>query len=1663
MISLGRRDGREELGIGFGSERDMEDTELEEGEACSYHNINNNDDDYDASMDPDIALSYLDEKLQDVLGHFQKDFEGGVSAENLGAKFGGYGSFLPTYQRSPGLSHPRASPKTQHRNTSRSPNNLQLEAGRRSSVSSSTASQPLRIEPSSTVLKTSSLNESVKQEACVPSTHFAEELVPRDETVNRKSASLQKMLKVRIKVGPDNLSTQKNAAIYSGLGLDVSPSSSMDDSPSESEGMSHDPQDAHLESPADILQIMTSFPVHGALLLSPLSDDLLHLNEMEKIIKDIECLSVPSFGPENSCIIVNGSSSVKGDGTMFGEKKIKSIAINELSAESKSDINKDPGIGVGVISKEIEPDTVASEELVSNTLKLPHLSNSYSAAVGTSKGMDRASNVSKGVMSDKGFSSLAKEESPVPVFTQENGSIKNSKSKSSGKVWEDRKASSLGSDSVSPRKDGHRKGEKPHESVKIDSNVSKGRKAKNQAPTEPAKQNADEKAMSYEQECMELPHVKEASSEGKKKLKGSQSHGTVVTEAPNESLRLSSSLALKNKKSSYADNYTTKVESEDLKLQKNSGKAGDRYREFFGDMEPDQELQISTLVKSYEDRLEDFEMVEKGTHGTNSTSKEISSSKKEDKLLTSKAFPKAALNGALHNGDGPVTDTVPGEDNWVCCDKCQSWRLLPPRTNPDDLPEKWLCSMLDWLPGMNRCSFSEDETTHATRSLKLNNSGGDISKVAVADVWFPDQSHQNFISHAALPSGRKKHGSKELSNMMYKEDGPIQLSNHTKKSLQVPVTNRGLNDVKPAPVVSEPNSLKLSKSNLSVEKHKHKLKEKHRELDNFSDRGGSSKRSKGKGKKDPDQDCFRASKKIKAEGFSEDWISDHDMAIEKVGPPSSMGLATASLGKNLHKYNDCTSKNMKHDQKDWVQLSAKNPKEDVRASLDNGSVDMGNRDDKDTKKRKVKEIHDAQLYLGSLPNTGHHLQDINILAKEKFSESDCRKVKKPRVSRSEGKEASGSKCDGRTDKKGSHRKNQQLRHDLGSTLSQQSLDGVDSLKRDCGSLHLAATSSSSKVSGSHKTKANFPDAKGSPVESVSSSPMRVSKPEKLVSARKNVTRKDASADAGYFAPGGPRRLSDGEDDGGNDRSGTTRKVKTLVQNVPSPDIANGYLSNGGVDFLSQNTHHHSKTAALDPCHDDERQKENHHLVKGSRPRKSGKGSSSRSKDKTRNFNSEFENEVKVSNSFNAEAPSYEVKPTNCKNKTEVKLGIKSEENEDRYVDKKDYQGQVFSDSIKRENQLNVGGASGSDVEVGATRNHDAVSTPKQSMLIYNEKVSDRGMSQSLPSSGGAQNETLAGSPHPNSLSHQGNSADMLAVNASAGENTEMKEFKQIRKVDDPNGINHHRSSSRNASSNGHRARDLDGPSSVKRDPSSQAANNALKEAKNLKHMADRVKNAGSNLESTRLYFEAALKFLHGASLLEICSGESAKNGEPMQVYSSTAKLCGFCAHEYEKSKDMAAAALAYKCMEVAYMRAIYSSHTTANRDRHELQMALQIIPPGESPSSSASDIDNLNHTTIADKVPLTKGISSPQVTGSHIIAARNRPNFMRLLRFAQDVNSAMDASRKSHLAFAAANISLGEARCGEGISSIKTALDFNFQDVEGLLRLVRLAIEAISR
>lgn len=58
----------------------------------------------------------------------------------------------------------------------------------------------------------------------------------------------------------------------------------------------------------------------------------------------------------------------------------------------------------------------------------------------------------------------------------------------------------------------------------------------------------------------------------------------------------------------------------------------------------------------------------------------------------------------------------------------------------------------------------------------------------------------------------------------------------------------------------------------------------------------------------------------------------------------------------------------------------------------------------------------------------------------------------------------------------------------------------------------------------------------------------------------------------------------------------------------------------------------------------------------------------------------------------------------------------------------------------------------------------------------------------------------------------------------------------------------------------------------------------------------------------------------------------------------------------------------------------------------------------------------------------------------------------------------MDASRKSRVALSASIDNMEEAQQqGEGILSIKSALDYNFQDMEGLIRLVKLAMKANNR
>ncbi|KAJ7548313.1 hypothetical protein O6H91_07G006900 [Diphasiastrum complanatum] len=269
--------------------------------------------------------------------------------------------------------------------------------------------------------------------------------------------------------------------------------------------------------------------------------------------------------------------------------------------------------------------------------------------------------------------------------------------------------------------------------------------------------------------------------------------------------------------------------------------------------------------------------------------------------------------------------------------------------------------------------------------------------------------------------------------------------------------------------------------------------------------------------------------------------------------------------------------------------------------------------------------------------------------------------------------------------------------------------------------------------------------------------------------------------------------------------------------------------------------------------------------------------------------------------------------------------------------------------------------------------------------------------------------------------------------------------------------------------NGHMLREADvgGASNMKGQPAHQASA-LIKEAKSLKHTADRLQ--GSEAIRGDLYLHAALKFLQGAAILESSQDGGAKHLEIQALYSDTAKLCEYCATVY--AKDTQATALALKCAAVARMRVLRVKNPSTTRTLAEIQATMQLANPsplGESPSSSsASDVDNLNNQAVPhDKLQATntaKEVSSPSLQASAMsgipASARHHPNITRVLRDAAEMCAAVEAWMKADLAIAAAKVTYSDASFGD---IIKRVGEIGFSDVAVLVRLVNSALEALRR
>ncbi|XP_018432880.1 cysteine-tryptophan domain-containing zinc finger protein 3 [Raphanus sativus] len=1351
----------------------MEESELEEGEACSYNTTN----DFGASIDPDNDLSYIDEKLQNILGHFKKDFEGDFSAENLGAKFGGYGSFLPTYQRSPLWSYPKAPAKPQSSAGARSPNIL---LGESQSGNAASSTVPKKAKPgfaSSRIPKKSMKSKKPNSSS-------------RQESATKKPGvfSRQNSLKLRIKMGSDNLSTDNNAAaIYSGLGLDLSPSLSSDNnnnSLSGSEGMNEEPQGSSpLESPTCILNVMTSIPLDHCQLLSPLSGYLIRFIERETPQNGYKYTSPSRLFTEGSSAMAKGVETQKAGEKQSVEKKKKMVERNTFSAETN--VRSKKGVLDGIDTNTSYPTAAENKETASS--KLFDVSKENHS--GSVKG-EMAGDV------DRRIWDLTRHKDP--------------------KTNDDASGYS--------RKVGIHKGGKAPDLVRKEISETK---VKSSHKLEPDSSSRKQKSDHIEQEPQSSSKFKEHKSS---KMNGQ---------------------AEKKKK----------VAS--LKPKNDGRKTEDTYKDFFGDMEDSEEEEQQKCS---------LDVTEKGLPALEDMPEKSSFTRAESQNVG----PGPVLSKPGSDPSLPKANPVIIQDNWVACDKCGKWRLLPYGVLPEDLPKKWMCTMLNWLPGANDCNVPEDDTTNAL--------------YAMYQIPPPDSQA---AMQSSNPSGLKPQFNQGDDNTKKNKKGFRKIDNGMDRDVSRTAETNKKTILTSARNGNVHNSQGLSDLAVDEERHKHKQKVKGKAVDHFSDESRGLKVNNNKRK--ADQESSMLAKKMKIESFLFPDESEHC----NVRPTSSSGVPAPSAEKNSK-----------------PRVTSKMRKEEGGASDTGNSNSTGG-----SRKRKLKESHGSRLY----GEDGNHERKKGRVIKEE---------KEPSFSH------------GNVKKNTSHS------------------------KREYG--HVAATSSSSKISDSHKPRNSSHEAKCSPVASVTSSPMRISNLGKSVSARKKEESSVASI----------RRFSDGEgeDDGGSDRSQTRTKNKHGSNESSVLDVWDNKGSLKATERAEPSLDTNFENGGYKKIHGEVKQPSDHlRHSNDSLVKKSGKGLSSRSKDKS------------IVSSDSRDGP--------------------------RQIDKKKIHH----------------GSPDSRVDMVVRPN-----IPKPYDVERSNKA-DLASSPSRPPSRGVQGDSPIVS------------ARKKVDGTSAGDNS--------TQVDDVT-----------KASTQIRSRNEPSPSPLRKEVISvQAGHNILKEAKDLKHTADRLKDSVSNLEFIELYFQACLKFLHGAFVLEMSSNESARQGETMshsvQIYISTANLCGFCAQEYEKCKDMGAAALAYKCMEAAYMRVVNSSYMSVSRYRNELQTSLQMVPPGESPSSSASDVDNVNHPAGADKVGNSRGISSPLVAGNHqVISAQNRFNILRLLQFAQNVNLGMDASRKSRLALAASIENLGEAQQqGEGILSIRSALDYNFQDLEGLLRLVKLAMKANNR
>nr|XP_043630346.1 cysteine-tryptophan domain-containing zinc finger protein 3-like [Erigeron canadensis] len=876
-------------------------------------------------------------------------------------------------------------------------------------------------------------------------------------------------------------------------------------------------------------------------------------------------------------------------------------------------------------------------------------------------------------------------------------------------------------------------------------------------------------------------------------------------------------------------------------------------------------------------------------------------------------------------------------DHWVLCDRCEKWRLLPIGIDPENLPDKWQCSMSTWLPGKNYCDIIQDETTRAVQEMNLHILSQNQNSLQVNKVH-ADHMNSN-VNSEIMPSRLKKNNLRpEVSNPSLIETSHSSMEfRHKRKSS------------------SHANQPLWEKDKKPVDAGRHVAKV----------NGGDPMTKKLKVKTEFDGYETVTLNTIKTE-------SERDVEKESEQLYSSHGgrWPRERLVVTVKKEAECT-------------------RSSLQSILTDKKLEMH------AKKRKLKDWQESQHYSNILESSEDRIGSRNEkrLKTSNIEVKDRGKTMKIKLSASKENLVDTS-------------------HEKDTYIEKVAPKDLESKR-----IFLAATSSSSKVSGSCR-RASFQERKGSPVGSVSSSPIISLNLGKLSPAGRTITRK-AHAESG-----------------------------TGIE-IPRKDICGSQRSGGKVDPKHKEASKFRNSLRMK--HDTEivpRKICMKGIGIGSMiPQSSGKGSLPMSKDKD-----ERPTVQKIKLKAPDSLPAQEPFPNKIR-KVEVDVEVVGDVRRKCLIDSgvgKKIPRKRTSESLGDEKPTLLTEHTECEFKLGETNIVEMTSTVKNDLRkAFVGDISKRRdlnevepKAEASPSSAAKQSESAIVC-HPPSRSSETTSLDVSGQNES----------KIMKHPGDAANQN-----AKTLVTDSGTMKDLGVIHSLKEHASSQAALTAFKRAEESKDYADRLKISGFDYECTNAFLDCALRFLYAASLLEACTTDFSKSKgvDPIYVYSTSARLSKVCAQEFEKQKEMASTALAYKCMEVACMRIVYCKSLVTRQD---LQTSMQMVTQGESPSSSASDVDNLNNQAMADKTILSKIVAHP---GNHSVA-RNQANFTRLFDFTSDVSLAMEASMKSQNAYKAVSSVPPEVQKKELIASIKRVVDFSFQDVKEVVLLVQNAREAINR